>query len=385
MLPNVIIELGNGNLGRVASSDDGVAGMVLTGVLEGDFTLNKIVLLHSVSDLDKLKITAEKNPLLVESVKEFYAGAVDGASLYVMLVPATTTLKAMCDGVTSPVAKLIEAANGKIRLVAINKQPDESYKPVVEKCLDKDAIDCVMAMQKLAEDYQGKVMPFRALVPAYGWSGEVTAIHAPNESTAPNVGMVISATPTGTAAVARILGRASKVAVSTSVARVADDAITDEAYFTDGEPFAEHNNLIEALHTAGYILYRQFPTRNGYYVNLDQMAAPVADDYSRLNIGRVVDKASITAYSTYLNFVNDTLPVGEDGKILSGTVKYIENVIEDYVLNTMRGEISGVKAEVDRSIDVIATGLLAVELSITPLATINTIKVLLKMSNPNKQ
>lgn len=383
MLPNVIIELGNGNLGRVASSDDGVAGMVLTGVLEGDFPLNKVILLHSTTDLDKLKITAEKNPLLVESVKEFYAGAVDGATLYVMLVPATMTLKAMCDGVTSPAGKLIEAANGKIRLVAINKQPDASYKPVVEKCLDKDAIDCVMAMQKLAEDYQGKVMPFRALVPAYGWSGEVTAIYAPNEAASPNVGMVISTTATGNCAVARILGRAARVSVATSVARVADGALTDEAFFENGTKWEEHSSVAGVLHEAGYLLYRRFPTRNGYFVNLDQMAAPVTNDYSRLNIGRVVDKASVIAYSTYLNFVNDTLPVGDDGKILSGTVKYIENVIEDNVLNTMRGEISGVKAEVDRSVDVIATGLLAVELSITPLATINTIKVLLKMSNPS--
>ncbi|MEG0500385.1 MAG: DUF2586 family protein, partial [Rikenellaceae bacterium] len=180
MLPNVIIELGNGNLGRVVLSDDGVAGMVLTGVLEGEFALNKVILLHSASDLAKLKVTAEKNPLLVQSVTEFYKGAQDGAMLYVMLVPATTTLKAMCDGATSPVAKLIEAANGKIRLVAINKQPDKSYTPVIEKCLDKDAIDAVATMQKLAEDCQAKVMPFRALVPAYGWNGEVTVIHAPN-------------------------------------------------------------------------------------------------------------------------------------------------------------------------------------------------------------
>ena len=50
--PNVKITLSNGNLGRSAVSDDGVAGLVLTGVaVEGGLVLNKHYQLSGTADL----------------------------------------------------------------------------------------------------------------------------------------------------------------------------------------------------------------------------------------------------------------------------------------------------------------------------------------------
>ena len=44
-LPNVTINLENGNLGRIAQSDDGVAGLILTGAAVSDkLALNEVYL-----------------------------------------------------------------------------------------------------------------------------------------------------------------------------------------------------------------------------------------------------------------------------------------------------------------------------------------------------
>ena len=381
-LPNVNIEIGNG-LGKVNQSNDGVSAMVLTGAIEGDMMLNTAYVFTSSTDLERYKVTEANNLLLCHSVKEFYAGAGEGVTLNIMIVAETTTLTAMCEGVDSPLGKMLVGANGKIRLVSINKKPATDYAPTIESCVDGDVITAVASMQVLAENMQEKIMPFRAFIPAYGWTGETTAIYAPNESSSPNVGVVISATDKGIVAVGRVQARAAKEGVSTSIARVASGQIADIAKWADGEKYEAHGSLLEVLYGAGYIFYRQFPTRNGYYLNDDCMASPTTNDAAALNIGRVIDKAYVTCYGAYLNFVNEKVLVDIDGKILAGSVAYIENVLEDAILNAMRNDISSATATLDKNIDVLATQSIEVALDIVPIGTIKHIKVLLKMNNPN--
>ena len=76
-LPNVNITLGNGNIGTVTLSDDGISGLILTGTaVEGKLALNKVYVLSSSNDLAKLGINKETNPLVYKDVSAFYAAAV---------------------------------------------------------------------------------------------------------------------------------------------------------------------------------------------------------------------------------------------------------------------------------------------------------------------
>ena len=62
-LPGVTIELMSGGLGRVSATDDGVAGLLLTGTAVGStLELNKHYQLSTTRDLDTLGVTAENNP-----------------------------------------------------------------------------------------------------------------------------------------------------------------------------------------------------------------------------------------------------------------------------------------------------------------------------------
>ena len=121
--PNVNITLGNGNMGRSAATDDGVAAMVLTGAaVDSKLELNKHYQLSGTADLIKMGISAENNPLVYKEVTAFYEQAGDGAELHLLVVAPATTLTQMYDSTAgSPLRKLIDAASGRVRLAGVNR------------------------------------------------------------------------------------------------------------------------------------------------------------------------------------------------------------------------------------------------------------------------
>ena len=130
-LPNVNITLGNGNIGTVTLSDDGIAGLILTGsAVEGKLALNKVYVLSSSNDLSKLGIDKESNPLVYKDVSAFYTTAGDGAELHLLVVSEATTLTQICSAEAgSPLQTLIDSAAGRIRLVGVNRNAPASYTP----------------------------------------------------------------------------------------------------------------------------------------------------------------------------------------------------------------------------------------------------------------
>ena len=65
-LPNVNIVLGNGNMGAVTLSDDGISGLILTGTAVAEkLELNRAYVLGSTLDLAKLGIDEKKQPVPV--------------------------------------------------------------------------------------------------------------------------------------------------------------------------------------------------------------------------------------------------------------------------------------------------------------------------------
>ena len=258
-LGNVKIELKNGALGRVATTDDGVAGMVLTGKAVPDkLELNRVYLFSGTRDLTTHGITEEENPLLYKEVVAFYEQAGDGAELYVLVVSEATTLTQMCgveDG--SPLKKLVDYAAGRIRLVGINKLPPAEYEADTAQGIDGDVITAMAIAQNVAAVYQEKINPFRMLLPAIGWTGSTENLFKPREGSYNRVGLVLAADKIigeiASPAVGRVLGRAAKIAVNYSIARVKDGAIAATGFLADGKTPEEHAGMLDALHDAGYI------------------------------------------------------------------------------------------------------------------------------------
>lgn len=386
MLPNVKVELGNGNLGRINASSDGVAGLVVTGTaVEGKMELNKVYPISGTRDLATLGITAENNPLIDKEVKAFYAQTGEGAELYLIVVAAATTLTAMCDPVEgSPLRKLINAAGGRIRIVGVNKLAVEGYTADTAAGIDGDAIAAAEKAQQTAEDCAGQFKPFRLFLAAPGFDPEVEKLFKPREASHNRVAMVLASDDpkSKTAAVGLVLGRAASIEPQQSIGRVKDGAIATILYLTNGASHSEMAGRAEALHDAGYIIGRGYPSKNGAYLNGNPTAAPRTDDYSEVHLGRVIDKAAVIAYDTYISEILDTVLMSTDGKLSAGVCVSYASMLENALVNGMGSQVSSISVSIDANQNVLSTGKLEINCTIVPLATMEVIKVNLAFANP---
>lgn len=387
-LPNLVIKLENGALGQVAATADGVAGLVLTGTAVQDkVALNKVIQLSSTRDLKTLGITTDNNPLVYKDVTAFYEQAGDGAELYLLIVPEATTLTQMCSiEADSPLKKLIDYAKGRIRLVGINRIAPAEYEADVTQGIDADVVTAAEAAQNVAADYQAKIAPFRMLIPALSWGGTTENLFKPREASHNRVGIVLAADKLignkASAAIGRILGRAAAIPVNYSIARVKSGIIAAAGYMTNGRTPEECAGLHEALHDAGYIFYRTYVCKNGYYLNDDCMAAPLSDDYSGLALGRVIDKAIIIAYTTYISEIQDSIEVDENGQLPQYLCTYFESNIQNAIAAGMQNEISDFNVHIDPKQNVLSTSTMDISCAIVPKGVLKTINVTLGFSNP---
>lgn len=388
MLPNVKISVTNGNLGRVAPSDDGIAGLILTGTAVADkLTLNKPYILSSTRDLINLGVTTETNYLVDKEVKAFFAQSGEGSELHLLVVSNATTMTQMCAAMAdSPLSKLIESTAGRIRLVGVNKIAPEEYTAQTTQGIDSDAINAVQAAQECAESFTERVYPFRIFIAAPGWTGSTDSLFKPSEANCNRVAMVLASDDEGkSSAIAQVLGRAAKIEPQQSLGRVLDNQIAAKGWYTDGSEMQAKAGLGNALHDAGYIFYRSFPRRNGCYLNGSPMCAPVTDDFSTLYNGRVIDKAVIIAYSTYISQIQDNVQITSDGTLNIAVCKSYEGMIDNAVGVAMKGQISGFESYVDPAQNVLSSGTLEIVCGVTPLGVLDQIKVNLSLTNPAKQ
>ena len=389
MLPGVYIKLENDALGRVSASSDGVAGMILSGkAVSGKFTLNAVYQFSSTRDLTTHGVTEENNELIYKDVLSFYEQAGDGAELYLIAVTDAMLLQEMCsmeEG--SALRKLIDYGKGRIRLVGVNRAPTKEYTSDTQAGIDKDVITAMMGAQLTAENYASKISPFRLLLPALDWSGSMEDLFKPREGSCNRVGIVMAADKEingrASAAIGRVLGRAASLAVNQSIARVKSGALAPDGMQTDGRPVEATAGLADGLNDAGYIFYRSYVGKNGYYLNDDCLAAPLSDDYSNLNLGRVIDKAIVLAYTAYIDEVQDSIEVDDKGQIPSYLCTYYESVIENAVGIAMAGEISRFEAYVDPSQNVLSSSRLDVSCKIVPKGITRSINVTLGFDNPS--
>jgi hypothetical protein len=388
-LPNVIINLANGALGQVAATDDGVAGLIMTGVaVAGILELNTVYQFSSTRDLKTHGVTEEDNPLVYKDVTAFYEQAGDGAELYVIVVSEATTLTQMCAmDDSSPLRKLINYARGRIRLVGINRIPPAAYLPDTDDTgIDNDAVLAATSAQAVAQSYEAKINPFRILIPGLLWDGKTDKLFAPREASFNRVGFVLASDKkigdAFSVSIGRVLGRAAAYPVNYSIARVKSGSIASDGFLADGRTPESAEGQHDLLHAAGYIFYRTFVGKNGYYLNDDCMAAPLSDDYSSLNLGRVIDKAIIITYTTYIDEVNDSVQVDSKGKLPQGLCTYFEGRLENAVAVSMNDEISSFDAYINPAQNILSSSRMDVSCTIVPKGILREINVTLGFENP---
>ncbi len=211
---SVNITLANGQLGATLQTNDGVAGMVLTGAMETGYTVGTPLLLTNLSDLGTNGITQTGNAFAYKQVKEFYDEAGAGAQLYLMLVDGTERVNNMADNVnTNGAKKLLDFAGGKIKLIGLMTDDGVAYSsgsPVVNTAgINADVYLAASNMAIMAESYFEAEQPFRVIIGGTSYSGTASSLTDVTSGTTNNrTSILIGDTVTGASAcLGLVLGR----------------------------------------------------------------------------------------------------------------------------------------------------------------------------------
>ncbi|MBA3899737.1 MAG: hypothetical protein H0X62_05920 [Bacteroidetes bacterium] len=385
-LPNVKILLQNGALGGLARFADGVAGLIGTGVAVAGIGIGDPKLIFSLEDAIELGITETSNPKAFRQIKEFYVEGGQGAELYIMLVPDTMTISSMVDNTNlNGAKKLLDYAQGRIRLLGVFFAPPVGYVLDTTAGIDADAFAALVNAQVLGNAYAAVQAPVRIVIEGRGFTGVVanlTDLHTMDYNRA---GIIVAGSLNdGSASVGMFLGRKARVPVQRKASRVKSGSLVLLEAFVGSSSVKTFSGL-GAMHDKGYIVMRTFPGVTGIYFNADHTATKTTDDYSTFARGRVIDKAQVIAYATYVEELDDEVLIQEDGTLDPGVVAFLESKIEYQINEIMKSnrEISSVKAFINPAQNVLATNKTKVVLKIIPVGYNSEIEVELGFNNPN--
>lgn len=390
MFPGIDINFQNGNVGQTVDIPDGVFGLLASGVAVGtSFLLDTPYQIRTMADVATLGITPNTdNYVLYKTLKEFFAEAGEGTEIWLMAFAKTKKVSDWfkLDEATglAPAEKLLDAANGKLKMLFTAFSPSAGYTLELEGAVDKDVWLAIELAQNLAEKVTSKkYAPYFTLIEGYAFSGDKVALADLNEMSFDRCLVLLGDTEKRTGipaskgtAVGVLAGRLAKIQVHVNVGKVRDGALSiQNAYILDTP--AELFDT-EALHDKGYVTFRMHTGKAGYFFSDDPMACEPENDYHFASRRRVIDKAYRIAYGALLEFLLEDVSVNGDGTISAIYAKTLENVVESAIYNgmTVNDELSfdpqdskdrGVICQVDLTNNVTSSGKLKItKLQIKP-------------------
>ena len=381
-LPDVNITVNRSGLGLVSFTNDGIMGIVLSGDAVADkLELNKPYVVYSLSDAEKIGITKEDNATAYKQVNEFYKEAGNGSKLW-LIVSSNALMSESVSGTSNVVRTMIEAAKGEISLVGLTAGNAQSN--VVVDGLNEDVLVSISEAQTLAAEYQSKIMPFSVLVSGIGFSGDENTVKDFATTNYHRCSVILAASANDKiASVGQYLGRLAAIPVQRKASRVKDGALFNlEGYLTDGLPVSDRTSALNVLHDKHYIVYRTFPGKSGFFYSGDPTATANTDDLNIIARNRIIDKVLKITYKTYIEDLDDDVPMTDDGKLEAAVVGYLKSKIELQVKSQMIDEISNFSAIIDDNQNILSGMPLEIELQITPKGYLSPINVKIGFINP---
>jgi len=392
-LPNIDIKIGNGALGLTIPTNDALAGMILQGPAAASLTVGTPKLLTSLQDAVDIGIDedydTDNSVNAYKALKEFYAEAGTGAQLWIMIISQAVDMEtAMDKAETDYAVKLLDAANGGIRMLTIVRDPAGGYSPTVTDAIDADVTAAITTAQALAVEYRDQYKPLRVILPVYAYTGTAADLADLKTRSDNRVAVMIGDSASGsTAGVGILLGRLASYGnqVQRNAGRVKNGALPITAGYIGSETVEDAGGDVTVIHDKGYITLRRHVGKAGYFFTDDPTATAATDDYSSLANGRVIDKAIFLSYITYLEELLDEILIDPDtGQISTAQAKYLQQLATTAIDNAMTaiGNISGVTVEVDPSQNVLSTGKVCIKLRIVPVGYAREIEIELGFNNP---
>jgi len=393
-LPKVEITLLNNQLGQIEATEDGVAGLLMTGVTTGGYaTLGTTVLIKSLKEAEDLGFTSSYDTTNTTNVHkciaDFYKNG-DGPELYINVVAKTNLMAAICNTANNILKKLLNDAGGRIRICAVTRVPDGGYTPTYTNQIDSDVINAIPLAQALANEFAEAFKPVRIILDARDFQGNTTLLgDLKTLYTANRVALALmtDVSASDNAAVGLVLGRLAAIPVQRNIGRVKDgDLGIDNAYLTGASTTIDvlTDAQRDGIHDKGYIFARKYAAKSGYFFNDDPTAVAASDDYNSIARGRVIDKAIVITNQVYTEELLDDLDVDENGRIDPGVIKDYQSKIKKEIdaQMTIEDEISGCRVVIDPKQNVLSTNKVTVQLYIRPKFYSKEIAVELGFENP---
>ena len=344
--PKITINVQDGGLGRTGTVGDGVGGLLLQ--IAAAPVTHAMGVAKAYSSYDDLP-TELQIPAM-----DLYFKTAPGQKVWIMPVPNTATVPEMLDASDDdPYAKdLIEAGQGEIRFISI-----------AAANLTASLATSITNAQALAVSFAATYDPFIVFIPVQYSAGLADL----TTGSANRAGVFIS--ETGKEA-GLLIGRLASTPVQRHIGRIKDGAMPITEFYIGTALAEDVDTLVTEVVGKGYICLGTIKGKSGYYYETQPLATDPSGDFAIIANRRVIDKAILIAYSTYVNELKDEIEIAADGTIAPGVVKHYQSLIENAVnlQMTANGNISGAKAYMDASQNVLSTGKLTVELRILPLA-----------------
>lgn len=371
-LPNVNIRFANGNISTVSPSADSVCGMIVSAQASGTFALGKAYQIFHSNEAVELGLDKTNNAFAYEQIRQFYAQAGEGAELWIYGVAKAKKPSEMVDKDGTIAMDFLQSANGRIRVLAA------CWDTEGQTTVSTDFSTAMTKAQALGEHTTSAMYaPILVVLNYYGYKHGDAATMPDLKTMANNrVAVLVGGAETeSTCALGLLLGRIAQCEVQTHIGRVKDGALKVEKAFIGAKDASV--GASEALDLKGYITFRTFVGKAGYFFTDDHTATADSDDYHTVCNRRVIDKAYRVCYSALLEKANDEIPVEDDGTMPTAIAHSIQGMVETALQNNMTalGNLgvnpnddndTGVKAYVDPSQNVVRTSKIEISIKVKP-------------------
>lgn len=387
----------DGGLGRIAPSEDGVAGMVGTGVaVAGQFALGDVMTFFSLAEVEAKGINATYDSTnttkLWKECANFYQEAGEGAELWLKVVSPVTTLDQMVAVGAAHARDLLDRANGRIRLLGVWRMPNPNTNPSPLNGFAPDVTPAVPAAQALADAQRAKHCQVSILVEGRHYTGVDAALinyKAAGAVSYPDVSIVMfGAENAPNASVGLVLGRAAASPVQRRLGRVRSGPLkATTLYLSSGVNIETVLPALESLHNKGYIVPRRYASRSGYYIAGDQTLTPITSDFTMIPRRRITGKIDRILDFELTERTQDEVPIDQaTGRAAAIYIKGLESDLEAAIRARMMlgtaPELSAIQVIIDPSQNILATDKIKIVTRPTPVGYSDFFEAELQYNNP---
>lgn len=332
----------NGGLNIQPPAAFGSSGVLIASPVAPVAGYGVVFTIKSIAQAKTAFAQVGNEAVLTAIEKGFFAEAPEGTTLRVLCMAPATTLTTLAAPANAE--KVLNDANGELRLLTLIKFPSVGYTPVITEGFDADVHTAVTDMQTLANTWFQDKKPFRFFIEGYG-ATTIAAAKNYATGTAPN-GCIVDFSVNDSTAYATMLvaGRAARIDPQENVGKIKTGslAIPDNAVIKIGSSALDtiSKTDLDTLYDKRYISIVRNAVAAGYVINDDNTLVAPTSDYNNLRNGRVIDNATRVAFDVYYRELKNDVDVTEGGRLSSVAEKALEAAVETALDARLRPQFS---------------------------------------------